>query len=246
MRSALLAIGIGLGSWALPGILAAAAVDDVPFSDLYLGFATAPPPKVKERTSTASGVETTYKWREPRRQYGLQAAVTSLNGHGHGWGGWVWGAELVAADYDITPGTYSVDGAPDTPNTSSSKLRCQTLGVSVLGGYEYGINGDNDEVDGISGFLTVLPLVGYGAAWADNEVHTSSGSYTREKGLGSYYEAGIRVGGYLTERNWIYGVTVQGVVGSGKVKMDFPGGYSSELTLRRAGFGFGLVAGYRF
>jgi hypothetical protein len=248
MRIGGLVLGLGLVGCLRPPASSAAdlALEDVPFSDLELSLLLPPSPKVTERATAGDGTQTNYRWRDPGQSFGYGLEVATLNGVGHPWGGLVWGAALGGADYDITPGSYSVDGGGSFANTSSDKLHYRTLGVTVLGGYEYGINGDDQPGEGISSFLMILPLVTAGAAWTDDEQHNVNGSYTRERHTGSFYQVGLRIGGYLTEQDWIYGVSVEGLIGRAKAHLSFPGSTSSDLTLKQQGVGFGLTAGYRF
>lgn len=77
-------------------------------------------------------------------------------------------------------------------------------------------------------------------------MHTLGGGIEQERGVGWYWEAGVRVGAYITERRFIYGFNVSYSYGSSRVDMDFPGGFSSEMKLTRNGLGIAGVAGYRF
>jgi hypothetical protein len=220
--------------------------ENVPFDDIYIGLSTPPTPRITEKTTDSLGNQTTYRWEQLNQDRGIDGEITSLNGTGHPWGGLVWGAKIDFAQYDITPATYGVDGGGTYSNSSPNSLHYQTLGVTLIGGYEYGINGDDGPGDGITSFLMILPFVSGGPAWAENEVNNGSGTYVRERRMGSYIEGGLRLGGYLTEEDWIYGVFIEGVASTGKVTLTFPGGYTSKLTLTQQGVNFGLSAGYRF
>jgi hypothetical protein len=248
MRIGGLVLGFGLVSCLCPSASSGADLlsENVPFSDFELSLLLPPSPKVTERATAGDGTQTNYRWRDPGQSFGYGLEVASLNGVGHPWGGVVWGAALSGADYDITPGSYSVDGGGSFTNTSPDKLHYRTLGVTVLGGYEYGINGDDHPGEGISGFLLILPELSGGAAWTDDEQQSAGGTYTRERHTGSYYQVGLRVGGYLTEEDWIYGVVVEALIGRAKAHLSFPGSTSSDLVLKQQGVGFGLTAGYRF
>ena len=94
--------------------------------------------------------------------------------------------------------------------------------------------------------ITVDAFLGGGLAFAENELHTVGGSYERANGTGGYYETGLKVGAYITEQRWIYGLNVTYTFGQGQVGMDFGGGYSSKLNLDREGFGITGLMGYRF
>lgn len=248
MRTGGFALGIGFICALSPMACHAAdaLADDISFDDLYLGLSSPPAPRISEKTTDSLGNQTTYRWQELAKSRGLDFELSSYNGTGHSWGGVVWGAMLDTAAYSITPTTYGVDGGGTFTNTSPNKLRYTTVGVTVLAGYEYGINGDNGPNDGITSFIMILPFISGGPAWAESEVHSQSGAYVRERRMGSYIQGGMRVGGYLTEENWVYGVFVEGLLGTGKVTLDFPGGYTSNLTLKQQGVSLGLSGGYRF
>jgi hypothetical protein len=235
------------GTILLAGLLAAPAwsaefEQTVPFTDLYLSYGVTRSPTVEERTDTPAGAGTTYDWKHQKDNVGQRAAVGAQSGVGHDWGGIVWGGELAGTQHDITPELYLVSGA-ELPNTSGATLRYRTAGLTLFAGYEFGVTGEQDE---ISAFLTITPVVGGGGAWADNELHYANGTYERRRGSGWYVEYGVRVGFFITEQRWMLGLNAEYLAGTGKVSMDFPGGYSSELTLDRDGFGGNLIAGYRF
>lgn len=216
----------------------AAEGDGTPFHTLLVGFAGVPTPDVTE-DSKSGGTTTSYEWKDVK-SLGFQGSVTLLNGKIRRDGGFVWGGDLVVSSYNITPGSYEVDGARFN-NSSTGDLAYRTVGVNVVAGYQYGMTTEN----GLTGYLMVLPFIGGGAAWASSEVQTTNG-YVKDDGTGTYFQYGVRLGGYLTERRWVYGIEAIYAGGIGKVDVDFSGGASSELTFEQSGFGFGGVAGYRF
>jgi len=224
---------LGAGAWAAEG-------DGESFHDLMFGFGGVPTPDITEETTDSVGVKTTYEWQDPK-SFGFQGSVTLLNGTIQNDGGIVWGGELVFANYNITPGSFLVGGIP-FDNGSTADLAYQTAGVNLVVGYHYGMQASQN----LHGFLEILPLIGFGVARADNEVQTVGGQYLKESGTGTYFQYGVRIGAYLTERHWIYGVTGSYLAGEGSVEMDFPGGFKSELSLEQSGLAFGGVAGYRF
>jgi hypothetical protein len=114
--------------------------------------------------------------------------------------------------------------------------------VTLFGGYEFGINPDAAE---ISAFFLLGPFIGGGVALADSEVRDSSGTYANDSGIGWYLEGGLRAGFVITEKRWLGGVLVDFTVGTSEVDVDFGGGTSSTLTLKRIGVGGSLVIGYR-
>lgn len=219
---------------------ATTAVPDlgIPVNDLYVGLGVAPGPKVTEVASDASGASTGYEWRG-NKDTGVQITLTNIRGQAYRWGGFVWGPEAELGMYDITPSSFNV-GTVNFTNNTGSTLNYRTLGMNLLGGYECGIRKN----DGLRAFVMVLPYVGAGLALAENEVRTGSTS-VKDHGYGYYSQYGVRFGAYLTERNWIGGVTLGYVHSSSKVKITIDP-YESELRLKRGGVTFGAVAGYRF
>jgi hypothetical protein len=211
----------------------------VPFHDVLIGISSAPGATVTERVTPTGAPVTQYDWADTN-DTGIQASITSLNGTGYRWGGIVWGAELVAGFYDITPGAFNVAGST-YKNSSGESLRYQTIGGNLILGYEYGISLQ----DGLQAFVTVLPYAGGGIGFADSELLNFANVMDRQRGSGKYGDYGIKFGGYLTERRWIYGLLVGFERSSSKVTIDFSNA-SSEMTLKRSGATFGFQAGYRF
>jgi hypothetical protein len=212
----------------------------LPFRNLLLSVASAPAPKVTEDSKdTASGVTTSYDWKDGNTT-GTQVSVTGLFGRMRPAGSWEFGASLDFFQADITPKSYEVAHSVYLA-TSGNSFRYRSLGVCLLGGYQYGLTWIND----FRGVVEITPFAGGGIAWADNEVHTAGGANLTATGTGPYLEYGLRAGAYITERRFIYGLNLGLTGGNAKVKMDFPG-YQSELSLNRLGFSFGAVAGYRF
>jgi hypothetical protein len=198
-------------------------------------------PEVDEDTSNGSS-NTHYEW-EGMRDTGYQAAITALFGSGiSGRSSWQWGAEFVYGSYDITPQSFTTTGTGggSNKNGSTAKLYNRTYGVNLVGGWQYGMM----NLDEFTGFIEIMPHVGAAFATADNEVFDGT-NYNKGSGNGIYYEAGIRLGAYITEKRFIYGVNINYQYGKSKVDVDFTG-YSSEMELVRRGLGIGAVAGYRF
>jgi hypothetical protein len=213
------------------------------FSQLAAGATSTPTTDVTERTRSPAGVNTTYAW-TGTDQRGVQFTLDSLNGRAHEWGGWVWGAALNALNQETTPDGYDVNGS-HYGNGSSATLAYQSLGAAIQAGYEYGLL---DEDEGISGYLTIVPFYGLELTRAESEVRSAPGSlsYERASGGGWGYDAGIRLGGYLTEQRWLVGLTLDLRYGRSVTTVDFADGSRSELTIVRRGVGFGMVGGYRF
>ncbi len=208
--------------------------------DFYGSFGLTVAPDVEE-DATGSGGSSHYEWRDLKDNTGLRAAVGHLICEGGPQGGLAFGVEIAGSTTNITPRSYDVGGS-SFANTSSRTLRYTTAGALLYAGYEFGINPDRDEV---SVFLFLAPFVGGGAAWADGEVRDINGTYASKRGLGFYVEGGLRLGLAATEKNWLLGVMVDGVIGTSRVKMDFGNGNSTDMTLDRLGVGGSVFVGFR-
>ena len=239
MRS-YLTLPTALISSCLASLVAAEFEDQAKLVSFYGSFGVTVAPDVEEDTS-GSGGSSHYVWSDPEASTGQRVAVGHLIGKGKESGGWALGFELAGSTTDITPGAYDVGGLSFT-NTSSRTLRYTTAGAVLYGGYQFGINNVPEEV---SVFFFLTPFIGGGAAWADSEIRDSVGSYAGERGVGYYIEGGLRFGFAITEKHWLLGVMVDGVVGTSSVNVDFGGGQTSELTLERGGVGGALFVGYR-
>lgn len=240
-----LAMSVGIGGCLGLSVAAPAAGEDLKIAEFdYLriqaSLGAVEAPDVEEDSTDGAGVNTNYEW-NGGRESGYQAALTVLVGRAKmGQGGWQWGGELVYGHYDITPSDFTV-GSTVFDNDSSHELNHQTIGINLVGGYQWGLT----DVTEFTGFIEVMPHIGGGIAFAENEIHDASG-YSSERGTGYYWELGLRVGAYITEQRFIYGVNVSYAYGGSEIDMDFSGGYESELELTRQGFGIAGVVGYRF
>jgi hypothetical protein len=221
-------------------LMAAEFEDQSKLVSFYGSFGVTVAPDVEEDTS-GSGGSSHYVWSDPEASTGQRVAVGHLIGKGNQSGGWAFGIELASSTTDITPRTYDVGGLSFN-NTSSRTLRYTTAGALVYGGYQYGINNVPEEV---SVFFFLTPFLGGGAAWADSEIRDSVGTYAGERGVGYYIEGGLRFGFAITEKHWLLGVMVDGVVGTSTVNVEFGSGQTSELTLERGGVGGAFFVGYR-
>lgn len=241
-----LAMTVGIGgclglTTAAPALGEDLKIAEFDYIRLQASIGAVEAPDVEESSTDNNGVNTDYEW-NGGRESGYQAALTLLLGRGKmGGGGWLWGGEFVYGHYNITPSSFSVGGSNFT-NGSGNELNHQTMGINLLGGYQWGLT----DITEFTGFVEIIPHIGGGIAFAENEVHTLNGGYEKERGTGAYWEAGVRVGAYITERRFIYGFNLSYAYGSADVDMDFPGGFSSELKINRHGFGIAGVAGYRF
>ncbi len=234
---------LSLAWLALCGSTALGAAEFEPLSetrDWYLSLGVAVVPEVEEESSGPGGTST-YQWDDLEDDVAPRLAVGYLACAGGPGGGWALGAEVVAATCDITPAKYQVGGL-DFANTSGNHLRYASLGVTVFGGYEFGINSD---AESISTFLLVTPFVGGGMAYAESDLKIGNDSYAEDSGIGWYVEGGLRLGFIITERHWLLGALVDVTAGTGEVEVDLDSGTSSTLYLDRVGVGGSLVVGYR-
>ncbi len=209
-------------------------------SDWYISLGAAPMPEVEEETSSNNG-SSTYEWENLDGDFAPRLALGYLACSGGARGGWTMGIEAVLTTGDVTPSKYKVGGLTFS-NTSNRTLRYHTAGLTVSGGYQFGINADADT---ISPFLIIAPFVGAGAAFADSEVRDQNGAYESASGIGWYAEGGLRSGLMFTERRWVGGVLIDLTYGSGEVDLDFNDGSSSTLVHERVGVTASLMVGYR-
>ena len=236
-RSAALLVALTLGSAPLA---AADFVERASTRDWYLSLGVAQAPEIEEESSGPGG-GSTYEWEGIEDSVAPRLALGYLACSGGARGGWALGLEGVFTTCDATPSRYEV-GDLEFNNTSNRTLRYSTLGLTLFGGYEFGINSDSDT---LSSFLIIGPFVGGGAAYADSEVRDQGGAYDSDSGIGWYVEGGLRGGFFLTERHWVLGVMVDFTIGTGEVEVDFGNGSDSTLTHDRVGLAGAVVVGYR-
>lgn len=241
-----LAMSVGIGgclglSTAAPALGEDLKIAEFDYVRLQASIGAVEAPEVEEDSKDNSNVNTSYEW-NGGRESGYQAALTVILGRGQmGDGGWQWGGEVVYGHYEITPTSFSVNGTTFS-NGSDSELNHQTIGINLIGGYQWGMS----DVTEFTGFVEIMPHIGGGVAFAENEVHLLSGGYAQERGVGAYWEMGVRLGAYITERRFIYGFNVSYAYSGAEIDMDFADGFSSEMKITRHGFGIAGVAGYRF
>lgn len=208
--------------------------------DWYVSLGIAPVPEVEEETS-GSGGGTTYEWENLEGDYAPRLALGYLACAGAANGGWALGIEAVFTTCDVTPSKYKIDGLTFS-NTSNRTLRYHTAGVTVYGGYQFGINDDSESV---SPFVIITPFLGLGAAYGDSEVRDQNGAYESDSGIGWYAEGGLRTGLLLTEKQWVVGVLLDLTFSSGEIDIDFDDGSASTLVHERVGLTASLLVGYR-
>ncbi|MBA3698779.1 MAG: hypothetical protein H0W78_07985 [Planctomycetes bacterium] len=241
-----LAMSVGIGGClglftAAPALGEDLKIAEFDYIRLQASIGAVEAPDVEEDSNDNNNVNTNYEW-NGGRESGYQAALTVILGRGRmGEGGWQWGGEVVYGHYNITPDSFSVNGTVFS-NGSGNELKHQTIGINLLGGYQWGLS----DITEFTGFVEIMPHIGGGVAFAENEVHLLNGGYEENRGIGAYWEVGVRVGAYITEQRFIYGFNVSYAYGGAEMDMDFAGGFSSELHITRQGFGIAGVAGYRF
>lgn len=150
---------------------------------------------------------------------GWRAGLTWLRGEvpTQGFLSSVYGAQFSLGSYEVGPDETSVV-------TLTQPM------IDVYYGWQYGIF----DSESIHGFAELLPFVGAGANFVD------FGGETR---IGPQIEGGVRVGAFLTEHNWLAGLTLAYVVGKGQVKDNSS---DTTLDLQTNGFNFGFEFGHRF
>jgi hypothetical protein len=208
--------------------------------DWYLALGVTQAPEIEEETSGPGG-ESTYEWEGIEDSTAPRLAIGYLACSGGARGGWALGIEGVFTTCDVTPSRYDV-GSLEFSNTSNESLRYSTLGLTVFGGYQFGINADPDT---LSSFLIIGPFLGLGGAMADSEVRDQNGTYARDNGFGWYVEGGLRGGFFLTEKHWVLGVMVDFMISTGELDISFDDNTESTLTHDRVGLAGALVVGYR-
>lgn len=234
-----------LGALVAPGLSAAEAAvaghaDGSHFLDVRVGVASTPAPEISEEV-TSAGTSAGYEWMGSSES-GWQLAIGSRCMRLCGYGGWIGGIDLVAAEADITPG--SVRRSDGTVFVLGQDLAYRSAGLQLAAGYAVASSLNPEEL-AIQFELT--PFIGGGGAWAQTAGVGPSGSLVRDSGWGYYYEYGVRAGLYFTERHFLAGINAFWLMGSGSVDVELGNtGAQSELTLDRDGFGGGFDVGWRF
>lgn len=182
------------------------------YQDLRIGWVSSPTPSISSQTK-GGGNGFHYDNSETR---GSRFTVTYLCGKAPAESkvGTVFGGAFSL-------GTYNV-GYP-----GEVTLLVQPM-VDAYYGWQYGIV----DTPALRAWVEMLPYVGVGGSIVDVD---------QKKRLGYAIEGGVRLGAYLTERSWEYGVTSSAVFGTSVAKGD-----TNELTLNTHGFTFGGEIGYRF
>jgi hypothetical protein len=212
--------------------------------DLRLGGGLIEKPHITERVETPSGGRADYRW-IGGNEIGTTFGV-SLVGTAHRFrsgGALLAGAGGTVQLYDVTPKSYAAAGGYFPNNRSDLKLSYQTASLDVMLGYGTGpwstVLGD--------WHFEVLGVGSGGIAWADTQGFDSSGGASVRRGAGWQYAYGPRLGLYLTERSWVFGVHADYVYSHGEVGIKLPNGDESTVTAETKGmFGGQVELGYRF
>lgn len=234
------AAGLALAAMLSQLVIGADFEQSIETGDWYVSFGVAPAPDVEEKGAGPGG-QSTYSWDGVEDNLGPRLAIGYLACSGGSNGGLALGIEGVLTTCNVTPNSYRVGGQKFI-NTSNNTLRYSTAGAVVFGGYEFGINPDNEA---LSSFLVIGPFLGLGAAYADSELPSQGNNYDKAHGTGWYVEGGLRAGFFVTEKRWIGGVMADLVYSTGEVDIDYSDGRSSTLTHERSSVGGALVIGYR-
>ncbi len=181
------------------------------YQEVRVGIVGAPAPTVRQDGANWGGGESR----------GYRYGITYLRGCApfNDYTGTVWGAQFSI-------GTYNVQ----TADNIDGEVLNQGI-VDVYYGFQYGIV----QTDALRGFAEILPYVGVGVSDMDL---VKGGEY--KASLGAAYEMGIRTGVYLTEHQWLAGLTAAYVYGASQINAD------QTVNLHTNGFQFGGELGYRF
>ena len=198
------------------GITSARAADEVDapppyvYQDFRLGIIGSPAPTVRQADTNWDG-----------DSRGFRFAATYLRGCApfNDYHGTVWGLQASLGNYNV--------GSADSQDGED----LTQVMVDVYYGWQYGIV----QTEALRGFAELLPYVG--AGFSDMNLVKDGESEAR---LGGAYEAGLRAGVYLTEHQWIAGITAGYVFGMSKISAD------NDVTLRTNGWQFGGEVGLRF
>lgn len=199
---------------ALGGLRAEDTVVEKPYEyrDLRFGVTSAPTPNIHSQASDGSNA---FHYDDSQSR-GVRVTMTYLFGR-------VPAEQTTSTVYggQVALGTYRVG------NGGTNTRLVQPM-VDVYYGWQYGVV----ESPSLRGWFELMPFVGLGSSVVEVDAKTR---------VGYAVEAGVRIGAYLTERAWQFGVTSSGIIGTSKVKGDV-----NELTLNTNGFTFGAEIGYRF
>jgi hypothetical protein len=192
------------------------------FSDIRIGYATAIAPTVTEHIS--SGGSTARNEWDAGDSYGQRFELSYQRGTSTDGVGRICGAQLSVGNYTLGDTDSFGDVTEITYSTAMLDL-------------SYGIQCGITESGGLRGHVELAPFVGLGAGWL---------AVAGERKYQFAYEAGVKAGAYLSERDYLLGVTLAGVFGMSKGTYDIGSGSESELELRTHGVRIGFEAGYRF
>lgn len=223
-------LGSVMGVLAFAGALAAADDDHsaVPYWDLRVGWSQPVGLSIEEEVGS-----TTYQ-RQGEDERGNRGDATLLYGFDRA-GGFFSGIGVSYTRWDTTPVNYRSGGVV-TARPVGGMLDARLALLSFQAGYAIG----TPISQALSLWVEAAPVVGLGWMSASSDI---SGQIDRGDALA--YEFGGRVGVYLEERRWMFGVTGAWSKISSDVDVDV-GGATNTLRIDGQGFRLGAEAGYRF
>jgi hypothetical protein len=223
---------------------AAAPTDVHPsVNDLRLGVSILTAPHIQEDIDVPGVGHAHYKWVGASGS-GFGAALSGLTTPWRParWLAFECGGELQYAWFDTTPDSYRVKGVGLVTNTQKFSLNYQSLSLDLIAGWA------TTPVETVIGDMHVelLGVGGYGLIWADTEGFTTGGSPSKQRGAGTAWNIGPRLGVYVADAGWVFGVHGDWVWSQGKVDIALPGGQTSHLQADGKGAAGTVEAGYRF
>lgn len=212
--------------------------------DLRIGGGIYQKPRVFETVTTPGGGKAEYRWigGNPIGHRVSISGVATPWAVSRAVGDPLFGLELSYAAFEETPDTYRVGGTYSTNLRRDVTLQFQTVEASVLIGWAtprwYTAVGDLH--------LEFAAVVGGGMAWADTQGVSGGGQVTRRRGSGWNYDVSPRLGVYLCDSGWVFGIHGDWIFSHGEVGIELPNGDHSELSVDGDGFGAEGQIGYRF
>jgi hypothetical protein len=212
-----------------------------PVNDLRLGGSLLSAPQIRETVDIAGGGSANYDWIGGNHIGGgvgvsyMRAWWPSIRG---GAGTLIGGLGVVYQHYNTTPQSYRTVAGLAT-NTNKSDLQYQVAAAELALGWA------NQPVNTVVGdlHLEALGVGSFGIAWADTQV---GGSNATRRGTGTQWAIGPRLGMYLCEAHWVFGVHGDWTWSRGKVDIALPGGDTSHIEAVGQGPSGTAEIGYRF
>ncbi|MBA3709141.1 MAG: hypothetical protein H0W83_10025 [Planctomycetes bacterium] len=217
---------------------------DRPINDIRLGGGAVQKLTISERVTTPAGTHADYDWRglnDWGPSLGFSAVGTLHQFRRHG--ALLVGVGATMQMFDITPDSYRVGGASFPNGRRDLDLQYQTVSLDLMFGY--GTGAWNTRFG--AWHLEALAIGSGGLAWADTQGFDSTGTAVRRRGAGWQYAYGPRLGAYLTEHAWVFGVHADYLFSHGEVGITLPNGDKSVVTAEGDGtFAAQVEIGRRF